>query len=67
MPYTIAEIIADGGAVGEFVEKVQAAVQALPAPVPGTFPKVAPYTDMLAGLLPDLGKLADQIRENVED
>lgn len=67
MPYSIAEIIADGGAVGAFVERVQAEVAALPAPVPGEPVKVAPYTDLVSRLLPDLGKLIDQVRENIAD
>ena len=67
MPYSIPEIIADGGAVGEFIERVQAEVAALPPVVPGEFPAVAPYGDLLGRLLPDLARLVDQIRENVAD
>ncbi len=67
MPYTIDEIIADGSAVGVFVARVRAFVESLPEPVPGVPVKIAPYTDGIAALLPDLGRLADQIRENVAD
>lgn len=67
MPLTIDEIIAQGSAVGVFVARVRQEVENLPPVVPGEFPAVAPYTDLVGRLLPDLGKLIDAIRADVAD
>lgn len=67
MPLTLDEIIADGSQVGAFVARVRAAVESLPAPAPGEPVKVGPYASLIGGLLPDLGKLVDQIAEDVRD
>lgn len=67
MPLSIDEIIAQGSAVGVFVARVRQEIANLPPVEPGVTPQIAPYTDLVGRLIPDLGKLIDSIRADVAD
>lgn len=65
MPLTIEEVIANGGSLAAFVARVRDVAAALGAE--GAPQNAEVYASAIASLLPDLGRLVDQVRADIAD
>lgn len=65
MSFTLPEALADIPELLVLVQKIQAGVAALPQPPAPV--SAAAYADLVASVLPDLGKLIDKVRGQAAD
>ncbi len=65
MPFTIPEALADLPELLTLVQKISAGVEGLPKPPAPV--SAASYANLVASILPDLGKLIDEIRVQAAD